>query len=217
MGASYLALKVDSSPATIGRVLQRLDYEGYLKKHGNKGRSLTKKGVAYLQELYRDCLRDQHSQEFLQDDTAVTLKYIQDVLDVRKVLEREIVSLVVRNITDKDIIRLKQIMEEHDQKIALGLPGDEEDLKFHTYLAGLSGNDVMVQLLHMILYHRGVYSILTRIRKNTPSPLVVEHKKIVAALEERNEKLVAASMVAHIDSITRDVQNLIKKGHIKEL
>ncbi len=216
VGASYLALKVDSSQATIGRILQKLDYKGYLRKHGNKGRSLTKKGVVYLQDLYRALIRNQHSQELLRDDVeSITLKYVEDVLAVRKVLEKEIVSLAAKRITDEQIGELKKIIKEHDAKLAEGLPGDEEDLKFHTYLARLSDNDVLMQILPMILYHKGVYSIITHIRRKSPSPLVVEHKKLVAALEDRNEELAVECILSHINSITRDVQKLMNDKSAK--
>jgi DNA-binding FadR family transcriptional regulator len=217
VGASYLALKIDSSPATIGRLLQKLDYAGYLKKHSNKGRSLTKRGLVYLRGLYRAFLRDQHSREFIQDDAEpATLEYIQNVLAVRKILESEIIALAAKRISDQEVAELQEIIREHDHKVSLGLPGDEEDLKFHTTLAGLSDNDVLVQILHMILYHKSVYAILTRIRRNAPSPLVVEHKKIVAALAERNAELAVACMRAHIDSITRDVEKLTAAGQEKK-
>ena len=57
VGASSLALKLNTPQATIGRKLYELEFRGYLEKQSNKGRIITLKGRDYFNKLTNDELR----------------------------------------------------------------------------------------------------------------------------------------------------------------
>lgn len=211
MGASLLALSIDTSQATIGRQLQQLEHSGYLKKLSNKGRAITDKGKEYLKYLEKELSRSEKIQQLIESSRSFSKERMLDVLKTRKILEKETAILTAKNIKEEQIDELKELINLQETKVSQGLLGDEEDLKIHRLIAHIAGNKVIEQILNLILTQESVYSEFSYIRQKLLTSTVTDHKNIIQALEDRNAELAGNLMENHINKVIEDVINYFNK------
>lgn len=210
IGASLLALKIKASQATIGRKLQELEHKKYLKKESNKGRVITEEGKKYLKKLEYDIIKTQNVKELINETNNFSKKNLLDILNVRKILERETVRLCTKKINEEQLKELKKLLNLQAQKISQGFLGDKEDLKFHSQLARISGNKVLAQILILMLTQNQVYTEFSFIRKKLHTSMVKDHESILRAIEARDAELAENFMVSHIDKLINDVIKYFK-------
>lgn len=212
MGASLLALVIDTSQATIGRQLQQLEHSGYLEKLSNKGRIITDKGKEYFNKIENDLVRAQKAQELIEISKVFSKERLLDILKARKILEKETAMLAAKNIKKEELNKLRTLVNTQEIKVVQGVLGDEEDLEFHSLIARIAGNEVVEQLLTLILTQKGAYLEFSFIRQNLPkSTTVGDHKKILQAFEDGNAELAGDVMVNHINKIIEDVVKYFNK------
>lgn len=205
MGANLLSLKINSSQATIGRVLLNLDYQGYLEKSSNKGRVITESGRIYLKKLNEILNINQNTEELIRISTSTDKDTLLDVLHTRKVLEKETAYLTAQNITDEQLKELTLIIDKQEEQKRMGHLGEKEDLEFHCKIANISGNRVMEQILILILTQKNVYLDFSYIRQKLVVRSSNDHRNIIKAFEERNPELASTYMVNHIDLLIDDI------------
>ena len=102
VGASSLALMLNTSQAKIGRKLLQLEHRGFLKKQSNKGRVVTAEGQKYFQELKNDTVRAQRVKELIEGSLVSSEKDLLDILTARRVIERETAYLAAKNISREE-------------------------------------------------------------------------------------------------------------------
>ena len=102
VGASSLALILNTSQATIGRKLLQLEHRGFLKKQSNKERVVTAEGQKYFQELKNDTVRAQRVKELIEGSLVSSEKDLLDILTARRVIERETAYLAAKNISREE-------------------------------------------------------------------------------------------------------------------
>jgi GntR family L-lactate dehydrogenase operon transcriptional regulator len=214
MGASMLALTIDTSQATIGRQLQQLEYEGYLMKHSNKGRTITEEGIEYLKVLKNDIETDKKAQSIIAISRDESEERLLDVLKTRKVIESETIKCAVEKISDDEIEYLRTLINDQEVKVMQGLLGEEEDYKFHCELARICGNKVLEEILVLILSQRNSYSKFSIIR-NRVKHTVINHKQILEAIEERNSDKAQLLMMEHMEHTIQDVKDYFKEKNNK--
>lgn len=202
-GASALALIVDASQSTIGRKLLELEYKGCLEKQSNKGRTITEEGMRYFEKLDNYLLQAQVVQ--LLHASFSNKKKLLDILQVRRILEKETVSLATKRVTKKEIKLLETIIDNQSHEITHGFLGDTEDLKFHRTIASFSGNEVLEHLLALTLTRKNAYSGFSYIRKKSTSSPVTDHRAILEAVKTGNAEEASRLIVAHIDGLIHNV------------
>lgn len=219
VGASFLSLKMGVPQATIGRKLQLMEHEGLLLKISNKGRQITEKGIFYLKDIERELNKMKKAKDLISEPEVISEKRLIDILKTRRALERETVYHATLKATQQDLADLNTLITLQEEKILSGQLGDEEDYKFHTLIAKLSGNEVIEHILYLILTQRRAYSQFSYIRKKSPTSIVKNHRKIIKAMVDKNPKFASELMELHIDEICSDVMkyfiNIKKKDDKK--
>ncbi|MCG8640893.1 MAG: FCD domain-containing protein [Desulfobacterales bacterium] len=205
VGASSLALNLNTSQATIGRKLHELEFQGFLEKKSNKGRVITSKGKDYFQQLENKELRKRRVDELINDSNVSSEKDLLDILYVRRLLEKEIAYLAAKNITTEDCKTLEKILSDQRLEIKYGSLGDQQDLEFHTMLGKISGNRILSQILSLIVTQSLAYLEFSYIRRQYTTA-VDDHEKILKGLITKDPGLASSAMVKHIDKIIRDVK-----------
>lgn len=128
-----------------------------------------------------------------------TPKQVQDMFQVRQMLEFPALSLAVARITSKDIKTLRALSRRFSLAAKHGIFAElrEANDAFHHYLFRASGNDT---LLHMIehlwlrchLVRHFAWLNPARIQKS-----VAEHREIVEALEQRDVERLKQVYLRH--------------------
>ncbi len=204
-GASYLSVKLNIPVATVGRILRKLESQGYLKKVSNKGRILTPAGKQHMVDLHNRIHTVKNAEGLFQLSTSTDRQSMLNVLYVRRALEGEIARQACRKITPEGVMELKRIVSKRDSEYAAKRIVEEHDYQdyfsFHQALAHITGNPCFEQVLTLILSEEDVfYANLSVIWKYAEDmPHYVSHDQIIHALEIHDEELAHRLLLQHID------------------
>lgn len=122
----------------------------------------------------------------------------QDLREARAALEIGSVGLIVQRITDDEILSLITILEIYERKHAEGKSTIKEDIAFHIALLQATKNAVIGEMTPLItdVFRQTLVEDVSAIRRN-PERIIVEHRRIVNALQERDVDAARKAMHAH--------------------
>ena len=72
---------------------------------------------------------------------------LEDVFDVRKMVEPEIAAIASGKAKPDDITRLEAVLHRQEEAFGKGLSGAEYDQRFHQMLADIAGNKVLLEVV----------------------------------------------------------------------
>jgi GntR family transcriptional regulator, transcriptional repressor for pyruvate dehydrogenase complex len=194
------------SAPTVGRKLRELEVEGLLAKIGVQGRTLTNAGRAHLVDLGRRVMLQSSSDALHYLVASGGKDEILDLLEARRIIEREIIRLAVQRAGDRDLQRLEQILHKQERQVARGELGVAEDVEFHDALAEIGGNKVLRSLL-AVLRQQGQYTyVITFIRTRVGGRLAVDHVEILEAMRGRELARAQRAVDDHLRKLMRDVE-----------
>lgn len=132
----------------------------------------------------------------------ISNREIDDVLEMRVVLEKLAVADAVKKITEDGINRLKKVNEEFRNALNYGEKSHvvRADEKFHDIIYQLAENDTLLKItreFEKTLYRYRIKSFDTYRRKEV---LLWEHEEIIKGLESGDESAVIEAITRHIDS-----------------
>lgn len=140
-------------------------------------------------------------------DFTMEKERILDTLEVRKVLEREILRMVIRTSTSEELDELGEITSVLMEKFRNGERQTEEDKKFHYTIYRLSHNQVMYQL---ILSISSIMDKFWEFPLNMEDPFLESlplHEKLYEAIREKNVKKAQAINEQLLDAVYRDIKS----------
>ena len=202
-----------ASPATVGRILNRLERQGYLRKSSFKGRMITPAGVAKIKHTQKMKLLDKYNQELDSLSTSTKLQHFLMVLEARKTVERDIIRLAARNMTDEVIQELDQIEATREQYYLRSMRSSKSDVDFHYTVAVASRNEVFIifsQILCALTQRTELFDFMG---EKNGKPFYTGHKGILEALKERDPDKAEAAMTEHIDTLIGAVKKWWDEYH----
>lgn len=148
----------------------------------------------------------------------MTLKGMEDVLEIRSVLDDLAVRLAADRITEE---QLEELRREKDRFEVATASGDvktlaEADVRFHDIIYEATSNPKLINLLYNLREQLYRYRVeYLKDSKNYPN-LIHEHKEIVESLEARDRKRVMAVMREHVENQAAAVREVICRQNEKE-
>lgn len=136
--------------------------------------------------------------------TAVILqkrKLVKELLDVRKVVEPALARRAALHVTDSQISELEQLLERQNSRVRNGELAIEEDNEFHYMIARAADNAVLLRIVDVLmetLYETREKSLQTGGR---PHKSLAGHRRILAALQQRDPAASEKAMRKHIEEI----------------
>lgn len=145
---------------------------------------------------------------------ALSLKDLNEILQVRVALECLACSLAAQNMPDAEIAALKKLLDKHEQQKSVqddeGYYGETENLDFHYRIVNGSGNarlaDMLAGELHYMLR---VYRYKSGARPGRAAEVLREHRAIVAAIEARDPVAAETAMREHLRHARQFVETQI--------
>lgn len=135
----------------MGRLLKQLDNVGLTRLVQNKGRVLTEKGYYYLEKLRNDLDKKKIEGELKDSINPKNISDITELLKIRKIIEKEIIKLVVANTTNEDIKKLERTIcmhhtsdESNDKEVSL--------IDFYALLSEISRNRILNSVLKLLIH-----------------------------------------------------------------
>ncbi len=130
------------------------------------------------------------------------MSLLDDLMMVRRVLEREMAAAAAGRLTEADLAELGRLIEEME-----GTYDDYErfraiDNAFHAVIMRASGNEIGLTIVRVIHRHGGATPPLaaTPASKTALKRTIAEHRGILEALAARDGALAAERISAHIES-----------------
>lgn len=122
----------------------------------------------------------------------------QDLREARAALEIGSVGLIVQRVTDDEIQDLIAILEIYEQKHTEDKSTIKEDIDFHVGLLRATKNTVIMDMTPIItdVFRRTLAEDVSAIRRN-PERIIVEHRRIIDALQARDIDAARKAMHAH--------------------
>ena len=143
----------------------------------------------------------------------MTLKDMEDVLEIREALDELAVRIACEKITDE---QLKRLMDAKDLFETSTRTGDvkkiaEADVSFHDVIYEATGNPKLETLLNNL--REQVYRYRVEYIKDPMNypVLIREHEAILLALKERNVKKAEIAMHEHVANQAAAVKNVIQQ------
>jgi DNA-binding GntR family transcriptional regulator len=145
---------------------------------------------------------------------TLELKEIIEIYHVREALEGLAAGLAARNMEQKDIDELHELLELHEQYIDDN--GEyfrqEGDFDFHYKIIQGSKNKLLIKQLCHELYHLvRMFRYQTRKIKSRTQQALIEHKQLVNAIEQRDEQLAELLMRRHISRARENIESKWKE------
>ncbi len=210
LGANFLSLRVDVSQSTIGRILQELEFKGYVTKSSNKGRMLTDLGRKHFDDLQVDQHSQHYASELLNMLNSKEQQNLLDVLETRILLEQHTVKEAALKATPAQIKELEDILDRQNHLHAIDQLGENENLEFHTKIAEIAGNQVITTFLNLIMQQNEAYIHFSLLKFRFSARYNDEHLNILNAIKTKNPELAQKLIKDHFKALIEDAQKLTK-------
>ncbi len=190
-----LAQQLNVSRASVREAVRLLDMMGIVVVRPGAGTFIREDTVEAILQAFST---------LLSDDACKAA----DVFEMRLLLEPHIAALAAQRASERDIRRMREILDAQEADIAGGGTGVESDADFHFAIARATQNSALVTVTHAIS------GVLSQSREDTLlSPersrlSLKSHRRILAAIERRQPDEAQEAMRQHIAEIDREVHNL---------
>jgi GntR family transcriptional repressor for pyruvate dehydrogenase complex len=199
--------KFEVSKATLREALRSLEVLGFLEIR--KGVS----GGAFVTEVDMVKARDSFTNFLLFKNLS-----LEDLSEVRLLLEPYIAERATLAITQEDLHRLEKLIKESEHAIKkdASLASREDEIEFHRIIASITGNPILMFILdfveNLLIDTKGIL----KPGKDFSGKVLKAHKRIYKALLDRNVKRVHKEMVKHIREVEKDLLAAHKVRRLQE-
>jgi GntR family transcriptional repressor for pyruvate dehydrogenase complex len=172
-------------------------------------------GILYGQQgrgTYFKPTEQQNGSDLLYLMTRMEKSSFEDIVAMRRILETGSAELAAKNRLDTQVLAMKaciEVMEDSSDPQVLA----KQDADLHFYIVQASGNDLLRSLLQIVFGYisRIVKDHWKRIIEGRQSEaqelFLLQHKRIVAAIELRRPDSAKAAMEKHMDSL---IENMLR-------
>lgn len=147
----------------------------------------------------------------------LSLKDLNEILQVREALESLACALAAKNMTDTEISELQALLKKHEKqknvREGTGYYQESEDFDFHFRIATGSGNRRLIQMLCEDLYYLlRVYRYRSSTKPGRARKALAEHKAIVKALANRDPLAAEQTMREHLSNARQFVEEQLTEA-----
>lgn len=131
---------------------------------------------------------------------SLTPQELIDAYEVREALEVLAVRLAVPRVTEADMARLDQLIDQMADHVKANAIGDffAVNVEFHETLCELSGNNKLQEVHHRLEGEIGRFQARTLALRGSLDGSLTEHRAILAAIRLRDVEKAAALTAAHV-------------------
>lgn len=123
-------------------------------------------------------------------------KLVEDLMQIRCIIEPQIAALAAQNATPQDIEILGKLCNEVEELIGKGQDFTQKDRDFHAQLAACSHNMVMSNLIPVIC--EGITVFSSAVAESEFAQTVKSHREIFDAVRERRASDAQQAMLFHL-------------------
>lgn len=141
----------------------------------------------------------------------LSLKDLNDILQVREALECLACRLAAQNMPDGEIASLQKVLDDHGKQKSVrqneGYYGETQNLDFHFRIVNGSGNERLADMLAGDLHYMlRVYRYNSGAKPGRAASVLEEHRAIVTAIAARDPDAAEQAMREHLSHARRFVE-----------
>jgi GntR family galactonate operon transcriptional repressor len=146
--------------------------------------------------------------------TGNKLEFLQNIMEVRRIIEAEATKLTAERASAEDIERIRSIHDDMTKTIANGSSYADEDfilidLKFHTAILEACGNELIVQIGHTMRQALVTARQSDRHDLEAQKAVLPSHLMIVNAIVNHDSEEAYRAAQEHIEHVWRDMQKKV--------
>ncbi|QTJ46172.1 FadR/GntR family transcriptional regulator [Dolosigranulum pigrum] len=131
-----------------------------------------------------------------------THKLIEDLFELRFLLEPRMAELAAINANKEDIYELKEIKKRIESEVEKrGSKHFELDIKFHSLIAEASGNLAMIQIVPIINQSIWLYNSNSYTSNKIKKEMIISHEEILEAIVLKKPESAYKAMKKHINTV----------------
>jgi len=144
---------------------------------------------------------------------------ISDLTQVRILLESYCAEKAALAITPEEIRRLEELNEDCTRALEADDQGEnrKKEIEFHRTVAGVTQNPILVVLIDIVENLLDGTKEVLQPDKTFSETVLAAHKKITAALLQRNPAQTREEMLKHIREVEKDLIMLQEARHDQEI
>ncbi|MFT8323468.1 MAG: FadR/GntR family transcriptional regulator [Bacillus sp. (in: firmicutes)] len=213
--ASILEDEINNGKYKIG---EKLLSERELSKRFNVSRNIIRESVKLLKEKglvnvvqgKGSYVTNRNSENLISSIKRI-MKHnngkLQDIVEIREVLEQKIVVLAVERATDEQILKLEQIVLQMEQEMDYSKQMTTLDLEFHSTLAKCTHNPLFLELMNSIsvLLDESIH-LLMMLFPQTKKNVIIQHAQIVEAIKKRDKEQAIKVFSQHLKLVRKEME-----------
>ena len=145
--------------------------------------------------------------------SQMTIKDVQDIFELRLIIESASTEMAARNITDAEVTYLEGI---HNSYVSGDIDSYwrylEENREFHYRIALATRNKWLAEVVGRLLDQMQRLLFLRLDLRDCADEMVGEHRQLVAALKKRDGALAKKAMTDSIENARKAVLEAIMRG-----
>ena len=133
--------------------------------------------------------------------TLPSLEQIEEIFEIRRVLEPLAAKKVIGNCTETDIDRLEAIVNKEREALDIKDSSGffQLNMEFRTTLFNLCGNERLAKIINSFMDYIYFIGMLTLKKKSVRELVVQIHTRIIRALRKSDETTLVAVINEHLD------------------
>lgn len=141
---------------------------------------------------------------------------IADLYEARRLLEPPIAALAARRASPDEVQELERILDEQAREVEAGRTGLAQDAAFHTAIAHSAHNRAISRIVTTLM------DLLAQTREESlhtpgrPERSHQDHRRILAALQARDEEAAQHAMLDHVVAVERLVMGRETPGEAED-
>jgi GntR family transcriptional repressor for pyruvate dehydrogenase complex len=144
---------------------------------------------------------------------------VQDLSEVRKVLEPYLARMAARRLQPETLERLRSMNAACEETLKLGksIVGGKDEIDFHILLAETSGNPVLILILDFV--NNLLMEIKKKLKPGLPfsEQVLAAHQRILEALEARDSARAGDEMYLHVCDVEEGLMKLLGQNEGEEI
>jgi DNA-binding GntR family transcriptional regulator len=132
---------------------------------------------------------------------AIDAKSVEDLYDLREVLEKHAIRLAARRLTDDDIAaleRLRQTLRKYGRDSIQGEAEQRDGLRLHEIIVRAARNEFLLETLTKLYDRLQMFVWIDAIYEDEAALTRREHEAIIDAAQARDEKRLLRLMEQHL-------------------
>ncbi|MDL2272782.1 FadR family transcriptional regulator [Desulfovibrio sp. OttesenSCG-928-I05] len=182
-----LAEMLGVSRPSLREALRALEYAGVLETRVGEGVFVSDGSCMLSNNLQMSHLLQQYA--------------LEEMIEVRKVLETASIKLAVERASDEDIACIRKVHEESKAELHSREGFAHSDYAFHQAIVEAAHNSIFVVMLQTMRQMMSDFNIELLATVKGRRAVIQNHEEVLEALASRESKAAAKALESHLDNV----------------